>query len=404
MNISLAVTAIAVLTTTALGGEPVTQVPLLGWHSIPEGELSRERFQEMAEMGLTHSLMHYSPAGNVRALEFAAQAGVKLFVGDGRFAAPGETLREAVRAYRDYPALAGYLLRDEPSVAAFASLAASRDALEAVDPAHWSYVNLFPTYATPAQLGCPTYPEHVRRFLVDFRPAVLSFDHYPILEGNRLRSDFYQNLEWIRQASLESGTPFWAFALTCPHRPYPMPTLGHIRLQAWSNFAYGAKGLQYFTYWTPTPGTWDFHDAPIRVDGTRSPTYELLKALNQDVQACAEVILRGRVAGVYHSDPVPVGARGIDRSSPFSAIEGGEAVVALHLLPNGNRYALVVHRSVTAEATLKLALQEWVGSLTWEIKVKGVDLLGVVDRKVTLRLEPGAAAFFRLEEAAGGRP
>lgn len=303
--------------------EPAVRVPILGWHSIPEGELSLDRFRQLADMGLTHSLMHYSPAGNARALEMAAQAGVKLFVGDGRFGQPGEQLEQAVQAYRHHPALAGYLLRDEPSVADFASLAAARDALAAVDPDHWSYVNLLPTYANATQLGCATYPEHARRFMVEFRPEVLSFDHYPILEGDRLRKDFFQNLEWIRQVSLEFGTPFWAFALTCPHKPYPMPTLGHIRLQAWSNFAYGAKGLQYFTYWTPKPGTWDFHDAPIRLDGTPSPTWELLKAFNQEVQACAEIILASRAVAVYHTEPLPAGTRGLDASSPFARIEGG---------------------------------------------------------------------------------
>jgi len=377
--------------------EPAVRVPILGWHSIPEGELSLERFRELADMGLTHSLMHYSPAGNARALEMAGQVGVKLFVGDGRFGQPGEQLEEAVRAYRDHPALAGYLLRDEPSVGDFASLAASRDALAAIDPDHCSYVNLLPTYASSKQLGCPTYPEHVRRFMVQFRPEVLSFDHYPILEKNRLRKDFFQNLEWIRQASLEFGVPFWAFALTCPHKPYPAPTLGHIRLQSWSNFAYGAKGLQYFTYWTPKPGTWDFHDAPIRLDGTRSPTWELLKGFNQEVQACAEIILNSRAVAVYHTKPLPAGTRGLDASCPFARIEGGEALVGLHQLPDGQQYALVVNRSFTKPVTLRLALQDWVNNVSWTKRAGGAQFLGLADRQATLRLEPGAAAFLCID-------
>jgi len=377
--------------------QPAAAVPILGWHSIPESELSLDRFQELADLGLTHSLMHYSPAGNAKALEFATQTGVKLFVGDGRLEKPGDRLEEAARTYRDHPALAGYLLRDEPSVGAFASLAAARDALKTADPAHWSYVNLLPTYANAAQLGCETYPGHVKRFLLDFRPEVLSFDHYPILEGNRLRADFFQNLEWIRRASLEFGTPFWAFALTCPHKPYPTPTIGHIRLQAWSNFAYGAKGLQYFTYWTPAPGRWDFHDAPIRLDGARSATYDLLKDFNREVQVCADIIMTSRVVAVYHTEPLPTGTRGLDASSPFRDIQGGEALVGLHLLPDNRRYALVVNRSFAGAATLKLTLQDWVKDVSWKHRVAGVELLGVVERIVTLRLEPGAAVFLRLD-------
>ncbi len=394
---SLLIAAACCVTAAAAdASEPAVSVPILGWHSIPEDQLSSDRFGQLADMGLTHSLMHYSPAGNARALDLAAQAGVKLFVGDGRFAHPGEELRQAAQAYRNHPALAGYLLRDEPSVGDFAALAASRDALKAIDPAHWSYVNLFPTYASAAQLGCETYPEHVRRFFLEFRPEVLSFDHYPILEGDQLRRDFFQNLEWIRQISLEFGTPFWAFALTCPHRPYPMPTLGHIRLQTWSNFAYGARGLQYFTYWTPTPGTWDFHDAPIRLDGTCSPTWDLLRAFNREVQACADILLDSRVVAVYHSEPLPAGTRGLDVSSPFSRIDGGEAIVGLHQMPDGRRYALVVNRSFNKAATLRLTLHDWVRDVSWTQRAGGAEFLGVVDRDATLRLEPGAAGFLRL--------
>jgi hypothetical protein len=396
LSILLVVATGCVSAPAADSSEPTVRVPILGWHSIPEGELSIDRFRELADMGLTHSLMHYSPAGNARALELAAQTGVKLFVGDGRFGRPGVELEQAAQTYRHHPALAGYLLRDEPSVGAFAALAAARDALKAVDPAHWSYVNLLPTYANATQLGCETYPEHVRRFLLEFRPDVLSFDHYSILEGDRLRGSYFQNLEWIRQASLEFETPFWAFALTCPHKPYPMPTLGHIRFQSWSNFAYGAKGLQYFTYWTPKPGTWDFHDAPIRLDGTRSATWDILKAFNQEVQACADIILNSRSVAVYHTEPLPAGTRGLDDSSPFSRIEGGEAIVAVHQLPDASRYALVVNRSFSKTVTLRLTLQDWVKDVRWTQRAAGAEFLGLADRHVTLRLNPGAAAFLRL--------
>ena len=108
-------------------------------------------------------------------------------------------------SYRGHPALEDYTIRDEPSVSDFAKLTEARLALEKLDPNSWSYVNLFPTYASPEQLGADTYPEHVHRFVNEFQPEILSFDHYPILKGDHLREDYFQNLEWIRQAALESG-------------------------------------------------------------------------------------------------------------------------------------------------------------------------------------------------------
>jgi hypothetical protein len=233
--------------------------------------------------------------------------------------------------------------------------------------------------------------------MVEYRPEVLSFDHYGILEGDRLRGDYFQNLEWIRQTSVEHGVPFWAFALTCPHRPYPLPTAGHIRFQAWSDFAYGAKGLQYFTYWTPRPGTWDFHDAPIREDGTRSPTYELLREFNRDVQACAEFILRGRVVGVYHTEPLPAGTRGLDVSSPFVRLEGGGALVSLFVMPDRSRHVLVVNRSFVERATLRCELAAWVDGVRAGPEVAGARLVRAEGREVVVELDAGAGMFLRLQ-------
>jgi 2'-5' RNA ligase len=55
---------------------PQKTAPILGWYSVPETELNLERFEEMVEMGLTHSLMSYSPEGNLKALDLADQVGL----------------------------------------------------------------------------------------------------------------------------------------------------------------------------------------------------------------------------------------------------------------------------------------------------------------------------------------
>ncbi len=389
--------ATATDSSTRSTNRPASRIPILAWHSIPESELSLARFEELAGMGITHSLMHYSPEGTARALDLAARVGVQQFVGDARLSQPGEPLTQAVNAWKDHPALAGYSLRDEPSAPDFAALAAARDALFRLDPRHPSYVNLFPTYASSAQLGTSSYPEYLRAFMVEFRPQLLSFDHYPVLEGDRLREDYYQNLEWIRQASEEFKVPFWAFALACAHKPYPMPSLPHIRLQAWSNFAYGARGLQYFTYWTPRPGTWDFHDAPIREDGTRSPTYDLLRSFNRELQGSSDWILNSRVTGVFHTGARPQGTRGPDDSCPFREVNGGDALIGVFQSTTGRRHTLVVNRSLTQSATLTLHLQPWVRSITAGPPLSGSRVSGVSGKDFAVSLEPGSAAWLQIE-------
>lgn len=395
-SLSFIVSIILLSPRTVLAEQEQNVVPILGWRTIPENELTLARFQEMADMGITHSLMHYSPDGNAKALDLAQQVGVKLFIGDDRFAASDTEFQQAVRQIRNHPALAGYTLSDEPSLPAFAELTRIRRRLSNADPHHWSYVNLLPTYASREQLGGVDYLEHARRFVAEFEPEVLSFDHYPILKGDSLRGDYFQNLEWIRQAAMEANIPFWAFALTCPHHPYPAPTEGAVRFQAWSNFAYGAKGLQYFTYWTPNPGTWDFHDAPIKIDGTRSAVYDLLKQFNQETQRCAEILTNSRVVGVYHTAPLPTGTSPLDAACPVASIDGGEAIVSVLRMPDGRRFVQVVNRSFTQPATLTVTANSWIAKLQWHDLGTGAKLIREENEKTSIALQPGATAFFQV--------
>jgi hypothetical protein len=82
-------------------------------------------------------------------------------------------------------------------------------------------------------------------------------------------------------------------------------------------------------------------------------------------------------------------------SNPFSHIDGGEAIVAIHQLPDARHYALVVNRSFTKTVTLRLTLQDWVRDVSYTQRPAGAEFLGLANRQATLRLEPGAA-FLRL--------
>ena len=79
---------------------------------------------------------------------------------------------------------------------------------------------------------------------------LLSFDHYPVV-GDTCRPEWYENLEIFSDEARKAGKPFWAFSLATSHGPNPVPTPAMLRLQVYSDLAYVAQGIQYFTYWTP---------------------------------------------------------------------------------------------------------------------------------------------------------
>ena len=57
------------------------EIPILAWYSIPANETTIERYQEMKEAGINHSLSFFSNIDEMqKALDVAEKAGVKMLV------------------------------------------------------------------------------------------------------------------------------------------------------------------------------------------------------------------------------------------------------------------------------------------------------------------------------------
>ena len=321
------------------------ELPVLAWYSIPADHLSLERFEELKEAGFNINLSPITRLEDaLKSLDCARQAGVKVMLTCKELYTDTEN---TVKQVKDHPALYGYSLGDEPSNKDFPDMAQLAAKIKAVDPDHVIYLNLFPNYAPDEVLGS-TYPEHVHKFIEEVKLPLVSFDFYPVTEGG-VRERWWENLEVISKESAAAGLPFWAFALSTAHKPYPVPTMASLRLQFYTDLAYGAQGLQYFTYWNPVPGTWDFHDAPIDLDGNKTPVYDLVKEMNVELQARAGIFLGAKVLQVRHTgDTVPPGVTPLSElPGPVTKLDthGNGAVVSL--LENGPyRYLVIVNRSL----------------------------------------------------------
>ena len=320
-------------------------LPVLAWGGPPQEHTTVERFRELAECGFTYNYSGYGSDDAVaRALEVCQQAGVKLI-----FSSPSllKDPEGTARRFGAHAALGGYYLRDEPPATLFGELAQWARRVQSVDAEHPCYINLFPNYATPEQLATSTYREYVERYAAEVPVPFISFDHYPVVDGGGpgpvLRPEWYENLELIATTARRANKPFWGFALAVAHGPYPVPTPAHLRVQAYSNFAYGAQALQYFTYWTTKSDEWDFHDGPIREDGTRGPAYGPVRDLNRELHALRGVFLGASVVSVGHTGAtLPAGTRRYEPTAPVRSLatEGAGAVVSL--LSKGERKRLLV--------------------------------------------------------------
>ena len=74
----------------------------------------------------------------------------------------------------------------------------------------------------------------------------------------QITSDYFYNWAVIREYSLKFGVPSWVFIQSVDFDGSQVglaqrrrPTEAEILWQINVSLAYGAKGIQYFTYWTP---------------------------------------------------------------------------------------------------------------------------------------------------------
>jgi hypothetical protein len=161
-------------------------ISILAWSGPPAGETNAERYRELAEAGFTHNFSSFANADAMeKALDVAQAAGIKQFISIPELHSDPE---KVIARFQRHPALAGYYLRDEPSAADFPALATLTKRIQAVDPIHPCYINLFPNYASQQQLGTATYQEHLDRFIREVPVPWISFDHYPVV-GNSVRGE-----------------------------------------------------------------------------------------------------------------------------------------------------------------------------------------------------------------------
>ena len=108
-------------------------------------------------------------------------------------------------------------------------------------------------------MNASTYDEYVGSVVSTVKPDVLCMDSYPIFEIdpvlnpsiNITTEGYHRNLAVLRAHALAAGINFWNFFNAMPFNSHLAPTEGQIAWQAFTSLAYGAKGVLYFTYWSP---------------------------------------------------------------------------------------------------------------------------------------------------------
>jgi hypothetical protein len=324
----------------------------------------------------------------------------KIIPADATAPLPDDWEMEAARVvemFGEHPALFGYMLRDEPNAVQFPKLGIVADEFRRLDPTRPSCFNLFPTYATEEQLGTATYEEHVDRFMSTVRPPFLSYDHYPLKTDGTDTTDFYLNLELIRDASLQYDTPAWNIMLSTSWPYFRTPSEGEMRWQAYSSLAYGVKGFFYFTYWS----TKEDVTAIVDSTGEPGPLYPVVQQLNGEILGLGKRLLSLESNGVYNTgETIPEGTRRLPEDAPLNIEGSPPLVVGFFESEQGESYVMLANRDHDESVRWAVQFTPDVTGLQRVSKQDG-SLIPIPlgpNRRLSRTLPPGGGTLFLMEE------
>ena len=334
--------------------------PITAWGTWEwfDQDPDQEVFDDMAEAGITIAGF----ASTTKCLDKIQKAGMYTF---GHHQIPSDAfwaetvdeatirkgIRDTVEYFGHHPAIAGYLLQDEPNTSRFPILAIAADEIKKADPGMRPYINLLPNYASPEQLGAPTWKDYARQYMDAVKAPILGYDFYALFEdpNEPLRPRYWTQLAECREVALESGVPMEVCLLSVGHLLYRIPTEDDLFFEVYSALLYGAKGILYFTYFDPM--LTNYRHSPLDSYGNRTETWYAMRAVNNSVKCLAPILNRLESTAVYHFQPTAPMERA-DAPGPDSLIMGVSqpnqslAIGEFRDRENGDIYIMVLNKDL----------------------------------------------------------
>ncbi len=340
------------------------------WYGPPRKFLNADTYEDVKNAGFTLAGPMESTGSsveeNLKFLDICQEKGMKACIYDKRIdramikyrdgeADWYEPLKSVTEDYKHHKALYSYYVTDEPQTRMFKMLGAVIAKLKEYDPEHPGYINLLPNYATPEQLGSPTYYDHVKAYIETVKPAFVSYDHYHFLhfthdnlpedyeieetEDEREnairraamvsidRPGFFENLETVRTLCQEYGLPFMVIVLLIEHGPYRNLTEAEIRFEAFQTLTYGASMISYFTYWTviEPDSWWNWKNGCISCEGEKLQHYYDVQKINRELHRYGAYLKGRKSLSVAHYGKIP------DQVNYFTGNVSSDAPVQLTL-------------------------------------------------------------------------
>lgn len=397
--------------------------PIGAWLSPPpkvkgyKKSFAKKRYFKLAkEAGLNAMYAMYENIGDheaevIEILKICDELDLSYLLNDNSFRNDkfdyGNFLKNYLK-YKDYKSFAGLHVKDEPGVLFYENLKEKKGIFEKHLPDKVFYVNLLPIYATPYHLlnGMWTaedpsaemdYETYIDKFIEVVEPEFLSYDFYPCVgEFPRLEKDYFYQLELISKKAAAADLPFWVFIQVCSfNKDVRIPEKSEIFWQVNTALAYGAKGIQYFTFMTPPDNELEcFSGSMLDIDGNKNASYEHVKEMNKQLATVGSILLGAKHKGVICAGTSPLAVSDTAKTPEKLTVAGDSIICGLFENESGGEFLYAVNNSITSSSDLKIMIKNGkVGEIIKDAKTIRVD-----KSVFEATLLPGEGVYIEIKE------
>ena len=345
--------------------------------------------------------------GNLKTLDMAKKYGLKVYAHDLRLNQNDEKIAEMVNDYKAHPALGGYYITDEPDSARLESAVKLMLKVKKLDPERDAYINHLPDWAVNNYENgfLKRYIETSGKENLNY----LAYDNYPYKRKQKLEKTYFNNLDIIRRTGLKYGIKTssclqsfgMSFNTVVELR---RPNADEIRMNVYSNLAYGVKNAVWYPYWTQDNLTIKvtMHQSVIDSAGVKTDMFEPFKKMNGEMKQLGKTLIHLDAQEVYHTgDSLWIGTQ-FPPANFIAKVSDKKAETILSRFTDqksGKQYLMVVNRSFKRPASLVVQLDGSVKKVKEISNVTGKAVkapFNSANQRITETFLPGEGKLYAL--------
>ena len=290
-----------------------------GWWSADPDLISDEYVKLIAESGadfiMTAKMEDTAKINEL--LDYCDKYDVECVLYDGRtYDLEDADMAGITAGYRHHPSYVGSMIKDEPGSSAFPHLRIVYDKFKAEVPGKNPYINLFPMYASDAQLlhGLEiqefgffqaheeVYANHIDEYCKTFDTPYICADVYPCRTASdgvtrSIYPGYLENLSILTHYCRKYNRDLWIMVQTLVwYHPAVVPNETDLRWQFFTVMAFGATAIFHYCLATPpghSPGLLDS-------EGKRSPLFYPAQRFHRYLKSISDIYLGYKHLGCFN--------------------------------------------------------------------------------------------------------